>query len=175
MRWIRPLIAALGIVMVGSSCASRPAEVQLSVEWESYRDVSDLAASADLTVEATALSSVSQMTWPEYVPADDPEEDPFYGTGMSEEEIADQLAQQDGLPATYVTLSVDRVFSGSAEVGSEITVVQMGGLIDGTRYWVDGIPLMDPGESYLLFAQHDLGGNYAVLGGSAGLFEATAG
>lgn len=174
MKTIRSLLATLLLTVAVTSCASSPAVVELSADWVYYKDVASLDAAADLVVEATVLSRRSQMIGPVYVPGDSPEEDPYYGSGLSEEEIKEILAQEEPVPGTYVTMRVESVVRGPVEPGSEIILVELGGLIDGTDYRVSGVPAMADGETYLLFAQEDLDGTYAVVGGAAGLYQPSA-
>lgn len=171
MKTIRSLPAAVLLTVAATSCANSPAVVELSADWAYYPDVASLDAAADVVVEATVLSRRSQMMGPVYVPGDSPEEDPYYGSGLSEEEITQILAQEEPIPGTYVTMRVESVVRGPAQPGSEIVLVELGGLIDGTEYRVSGVPAMAEGETYLLFAQEDLGGTYAVVGGAAGLYQ----
>ena len=158
----------IGVALVAFAACSGPTIVDIQADFSSY-DESTLFSEASLIAEGTVLSLDYRLQKPRHVPGDTPEEDPYLG--LSEEEIQKILDEDPGVPMTVVTLRVNTVHKGVAEVGKTITVVQLGGIIDGIIYRSLDEPPLVVGEKYLLFAADSFDSEFAVLGGSAGTYR----
>ncbi len=78
--------------------------------------------------------------------------------------------QDAKLPLTTYEIRVEQVLHGSAP--NVITIGQTGGVLDGTKYEVDGDPLMHTGDHGVFYLQQaktgPAAGRYFVLGGPQG-------
>ncbi len=72
---------------------------------------------------------------------------------------------------TEVTVAVSQTLKGSP--ADRLTLVQLGGQVDGLRTTVEGGPLFTPGEEVLLFVWRDPQGRAQVNGLGQGKFEIT--
>jgi hypothetical protein len=72
---------------------------------------------------------------------------------------------------TEISVVVDDRFKG--DDGARITLVQLGGEVDGMRYTVPGSPLFKAGEEALLFVWRDGHGTPQVNGLAQGKFDIT--
>jgi hypothetical protein len=69
---------------------------------------------------------------------------------------------------TETTVTVDESYKGSAS--GQVTVLQLGGEVDGIRVTVHGALQWTPGEEVLLFLEPSTAGKYHVAGFSQGKF-----
>ncbi len=70
---------------------------------------------------------------------------------------------------TDVTVRVESRLKGGA--GGELTLTQLGGVVDGLRYHIEGSAAFAPGEEALLFVWRDPQGRAQVNGLAQGKFE----
>lgn len=166
--------AFVGVVLMlltlgGCSTDTPPSTVQMQADYPSY-DESSLVAEATLIIEGTVVSTETTVLTPRYE-GDTSEENPQFG--LSEEEKEQALQQDDGVPATAVTMRVDVSHRGSPQQDQEIIIFQTGGLFGDVEYTVEAEPRLIVGESYLLFASASFDGAFVILGGSAGTYLAT--
>lgn len=140
-----------GLAVVGLLVAPRVAEpptVVLHPSWAMhYASIDELQAAADLAVVARVSDVVAE------------------GPDLVTPEI----------PNTVVRVTVERTLMGTS--GPTILVVQTGGLLHGTRFVMEGDPLMRLGDRYLLYLARVPSGPYVerygtdvyfVLGGPDG-------
>jgi len=73
---------------------------------------------------------------------------------------------------TEVTVTVADRLKGD-DATQQVTLVQLGGEVDGMRYTVPGSPLFKPGEEALLFIWRDESGRAQVNGLAQGKFDIT--
>jgi len=72
---------------------------------------------------------------------------------------------QTGIVVSDVTVAVERVVKGTA--GGAVTVFVLGGVVDGDRYGVGGMPNFELGERYFFLLHNRSGQNPTIkLGGS---------
>jgi hypothetical protein len=170
---IVPLVVAgfIGFVLAGCSAdqvgdPENGSTVAMTGDYIAY-DERSLVEDATLVVEGTPLSFEDRMIAPQFE-GDTPEENPLLG--LSEEDKEKAIAEASGVPVTVVTFRVDVVHKGDVQPGDEITINQIGGVIDGVTYVQADEVMLEAKQNYLLFATDDLDGAYAVLGGSAGMY-----
>ncbi len=173
MRISRLLALAGASTVVLAACSGDPAgspepgsTVEMMADYVVY-DERSLVEDATLIVEGTPLSFEDRVITPRFE-GDTPEENPLLG--LSEEEKKKAIAEADGVPVTVVTFRVDVVHRGDVQPGDEITINQVGGVVDGVTYVLADEVKLEAKQNYLLFATDDLDGAYAILGGSAGTY-----
>ncbi|MDO5737350.1 MAG: hypothetical protein Q4P15_12835 [Propionibacteriaceae bacterium] len=162
-------VVLMALAMGGCSSDPPPTTVQMQADYPSY-DERSLVAEATTIVEGTVLATESTVLTPRYE-GDTPEENPLFG--LSEEEKEQALEQDDGVPATAVTMRVDVSHRGSPQPDQEIIIFQTGGVVGNVEYTVAAEPILTVGESYLLFATDSFDDAFVILGGSAGTYLAT--
>jgi hypothetical protein len=161
LRLPRPLLVSLavgladvvGLAVVGplaSPQRAAPSAVVLRPSWAmGFASLHELQAAADLVVVARVSDIVTE------------------GSDMVTPEI----------PATIFRMTIERTLKGTS--GQTILVKQTGGWLNGTRFVVEGDPLMQGGDRYLLYLARVPGGPYVerygpdvyfVLGGPDGRF-----
>lgn len=171
-----PVVLAAASVLVVSGCSTETSPesapgttVPLMADYPAY-DATSLPSAAAIVVEGTTVATEPTVLTP-VIEEGTPEEDPRLG--LSAEQVREAVDEDDAVPATAVTLRVHVVHKGGVEADDEITVVQTGGVVDGTTYEAPGETLLAEGESYLLFAEDSPDGTYVTVGGSAGIYRAT--
>ncbi len=168
-------IALVAFALAGcTSQSAGPVEgstVEMMADYPTY-DQEALVEQAALIIEGTVLATAATVLKATYE-GDAPQENPL--VGLSEKEKQRALDDDDGIPATAVTVRVDSVHKGDVEPGDEIVVVETGGVINGVTYKVQGVTSLNLDESYLLFGAGNPDGTYSILGGSAGTFVEGAG
>jgi hypothetical protein len=165
------VIGSTGAVLAGCSTDQTGdpgpgSTVAMTGDYVTY-DEQTLVRDATLVVEGTPLSFEDRMIGPQFE-GDTPEENPLLG--LSEEEKEKAIAEASGVPVTVVTFRVDVVHKGNVKPGDEITINQIGAVIDGVTYVQAEEVMLETKQNYLLFATDDLDGAYAILGGSAGMY-----
>jgi hypothetical protein len=83
------------------------------------------------------------------------------------------VKQKDGVPTTYQTVVLEQVLGGQRPQprGSELTVVQTGGLFDGEFIDNTSDPVFPVGYRVLLFLKNTSPDHYASIDGPYGRFE----
>lgn len=72
---------------------------------------------------------------------------------------------------TDVVVAVDEALKGGDDGNGTLTLTQLGGVVDGARYSVPGVPTFQRGEEVLLFVWRDARGRAQVNGLAQGKFE----
>jgi hypothetical protein len=171
LRRVQLLIGATAAVALLSTCAVNPspstgAMVEMMADYPSF-DENQLAESADLIVEGTALSSRGTVLTAHYE-GDTEQENPMHG--LTAEEQKNAITDDVVVPATAVTFRVDVVHKGPVQAGQEIVILQTGGAFDGVTHAVREEEPLQVDSSYLIFAGEGNDGAYFILGGSAGSY-----
>ena len=165
------ILSAVMLSLAACAPADGPAEgseIEMHADYPTYETREALAEAATLIVEGEVLATENTILMPRFE-GDTPEENPLLGA--SEEEKAEAIASDNGVPATAITFRVDTVHKGDVEAGATITFIQTGGVVNGVTYRVAGLTILARHSSYLLFAKDSFDGQYAILGGSAGIYE----
>ena len=69
------------------------------------------------------------------------------------------------------TLSIEETIKSDGQARAAITIVEAGGIVDGSEIWYAGIPLYEPGARYLLFLRwRNSGGFVGMATALDGLF-----
>ncbi|QHC61144.1 hypothetical protein [Rathayibacter sp. VKM Ac-2760] len=160
-------LASISMAGCSSSAGVTPTPSETSYMHGDYPayDLNTLNNEAAQIVEVKVESAVNTTIYPEFI-GDDPLINPL--AGASEEEIA-QAREDASLPGTEVRMRVTETHKGPASVGSEIVIVQTGGVVDNTLYVDDQSPILAEGEEYFLFLSSV--DNPYILGGGAGSYE----
>lgn len=126
----------------GNQTLSAYEKVPISASWAyHYSGIDDLAENSDLIAVITV-----------------------------KDRIADKDNKQYGAMLTKYTVQIDTLIYG--EETDRITVIMTGGTDDAEKkiYEISDDPLMENGDTYLIFAKQNEDGTYAILSGSQGRF-----
>lgn len=165
MRFIHVVL----VVIIAFSLSSCSTTVEIQGDARPY-DSAELVDAATLIVEGKVVDAQPTVLMPRFESSgDSPEENPYLG--VPEHELREAIESAEGLPGTEVTFHIDLVHRGAAESGEEITIVQVGGEIDGISYVVEGEHELVPGDTYLLFMRDGFDDTFLILGGSAGTYR----
>lgn len=180
------VVAALAVASTGACSAETSATANGSdrvaatyaMDWAEYHSVDQLARQSQYAVLVELKEAVGGWETPDYS-SDDPRVNPYAGTGYtpSAAEI-----KADALPVTRFTAGVIDLSRGdgsavtSVKLGSEITVQQVGGFVDGEWHVVAGMKPLKEGDRALLFLRESpiSPGVFVITGGPAGTFRPTA-
>ena len=77
-----------------------------------------------------------------------------------------------GAIVTDVELAASRVLKGAVSA-SRLSLLVLGGTLGGETERLDGVPVLHPGVTYLLFVRGNGGVVFPVVGGTAGVFQVT--
>ncbi|KGM14099.1 hypothetical protein N869_04675 [Cellulomonas bogoriensis 69B4 = DSM 16987] len=135
-----------------------------------YATPTDLLDAADHVVEGRVVSHRSAY-WdtaldPTAFEGDDPVSNPLAGDVTTTDHSPSQIV------VTYYDLEVTRVLGGTVAEGQTVTVVELGGEIDGTSYRMRDVPPLREGTPYVLALTEDAqAGVYHVTSPTQGAFE----
>lgn len=124
----------------------------LSADYPSYPSLDAMAGSAQAVIEVRT-SSASRSSW---LVAKEPS-----GADVAGSEV----------PVTSWSATVTSVLAGDATVGSNISIRQPGGSLNGRVYVAEGLKKVKPNTSYLLYVEFVEPGVAEALGGDEGQFE----
>ncbi|MDE6149572.1 MAG: hypothetical protein K2F81_05690 [Ruminococcus sp.] len=141
------LVCLLTICVVGVGCSNKESlsdyeKVPLSASWSyNYESIDELTKFSDII----AVISVDGMN-------------------------LDKTYESYGVTLTKYSAEIKELIYG--EEGSKIDIIMTGGIdnVEKKIYEVVDDPLMEKGDEYLIFAQKNEDGTYAVLSGSQGRF-----
>jgi len=158
------LMAMVALVTAAVTGCSFPSTIL--ADYPSYSDVESLFESATLVVEGDVGESRVDVLYPSYE-GDDPAFNPLAGTDTRPDPKA------GAVPITVFEVRITKVHSGDAKPGDLIEVQQLGGSLDGVEYSAEGTASLAKGSAPLLFLETYDDAPAAILGGDAGLLEAT--
>lgn len=162
---------AVGVaaLVLGTSGCSGDGGVKTEIEVDApyYETVDDLAARADIVLEATVVSLREDVEYPKY-DSTDPRVNPYAGTGR---EPTEAEIREGAVPVTITSMEVLQTHYVSSEGrapfdGSVVEVVEPGGFIGEAL--AHGADPSQAGETLLIFALVDSEGRYHVLGAGQG-------
>lgn len=166
----RPVVCSsvVAVALVLAGCTSSPGEstetVVMTADYPSYQTIGALKEDADLVVEVDLGEGHPDVMLPNYE-SDDPQVNPYAGT--DEKPNPDEGA----IPITVYSATVTAVHHGDVAVGDVIEVKEVGGVLDGVRYEIDGGAALRGHTSLLLFLATYPDSPASVLGGADGAFE----
>lgn len=124
----------------------------LTGDYPSYPSLDAMASSAQAVIEVRT-SSASRSSW---LVAKDPS-----GADVAGSDV----------PVTSWSATVISVLAGDATVGSNISIGQPGGSLNGRVYVAEGLEKVKPNTSYLLYVEFVEPRVAEALGGDEGQFE----
>ncbi|MFV0374535.1 hypothetical protein [Microbacterium sp.] len=157
------IVIAVSAILALAGCSSSTPNVSLEPDYPAYESVKALSAEADLIVEVVIGDSADDVLTPTYE-GDDPATNPLAGT----DETPDP--NEGAVPITVFDATVQTVYSGDAKTGDLIKIKQLGGMLEGTEYTVDGTTPLQKGDTVLLFLATYPDSAASILGGDAGYF-----
>lgn len=136
-----------------------------------YETVDDMAARSDAIVSVKIVDWRYVETLPDYS-SDDPLINPYAGSTNEPPTDAEMRELGLGTPTTVYSAVVAESFGGDLRLGSEIEIVEVGGIIDGVSYEISGLPALASDLPDLMFLKStNKNGQYVITGMGQGRFK----
>jgi hypothetical protein len=153
------LLTTLAVLASGVSMPTTSSETINSMEadYPLYERLGDLVAQSSIVIRGRVTGlRPSYRVIPEGIPLD---------------KLPDHKKAQVGYLMTDVEVEVERVLSGSSDLlNTRVVVIHPGGDLAGQKYVMEGEPMSENGQTYVLFLEQVGAGRYVIVGGAQGRY-----